>query len=108
MTAEKTKKNALLVTKQNCISLALYFRKTLGKEINTPKIQITAIIFFALSVVKSNPDLKGLSRAWYRSTARTVSVIEETTTLMKILISNSNFPSPLQNRWWCIASKAIP
>ena len=83
MTAVKRKKKALLVISQNCISLALYFKKKLGKEINTPKIQITAIIFFTLSDVKRNPDLKGLSRAWYRSTAKTVSVTEDTTTLMR-------------------------
>ena len=82
MTTEKRKKNALLVTKQSCISLALYFWKTHGNEIITPKIQITAIVFFTFSVVKRSPGLKGLSRAWYRSTAKTVSVTEDTTTLM--------------------------
>ena len=82
MTAEKRKKNALFVTKQNCIGLALYFKKPHGKEINTPKIQITAIIFFTFPVVKRSPDLKGLSRAWYRSTAKTVSVTEDTTKFM--------------------------
>ena len=59
--------------------------------------QIRATAFLILSSLNRNPVLKGLSKAFYLSTASTVRVMEETVAkiVMKVIMTSD----ALQTKW---------
>ena len=62
-------------------------KKNCGKQITTLVVQMKTMAFLTLSSLNRSSVLKGFSKAWYLSKARTVSVIEETTIQIPTILS---------------------